>query len=217
MFPVCSIPGKSRYNAAVAHNISRPKQEENDRQRRVAALGPYLVPGWQIDQAGRRIIEIKSILGACQRGQQIVFRCQRKDCRRRIELDLVGAVRAGLGDRTEIDLMGMLRCRHWENCGLQEAQALYPKGVPLVAYVTDTSALIAMTCGRCRRRALLPATKMIDRLIRSQKGDASTGIIELAAKASKPCRACGHRTFESSIEWIKPAKTGDATTRASSL
>jgi DNA-directed RNA polymerase subunit RPC12/RpoP len=85
----------------------------------------------------------------------------------------------------------MLRCHHWNGCRLEEASSTYPKGVPLVAYLQEEDALIAIACNGCGTRLLLPAAEVIRRLKAAGRGDGATGVLELGTAVRGPCRRCG--------------------------
>jgi hypothetical protein len=192
----------------VSHNVSRGKQDEIERSRRLGELRPFVVAGWQIDPSKFQIVEIKTVLGYHQRGQEMLLRCQRTDCRRRIEIDFRAAVHAGLGDRPVFHLHHLLRCHHWSGCRLEEISATYPKGVPLVGYLQHPDVLIAILCTHCEARLLLPPKQVIARLKAAGRGDGSTGILELARVIRGPCRKCGVRRFECQVIWSqRPVST----------
>lgn len=182
----------------MSHNVSRGRQDEIERSRRLGELQPFLVPGWQIDAGRFEIVEVKTVLGYHQRGQEMLLRCQRTDCRRRIEIDFRAAVHAGLGD-----LHHLLRCHHWSGCRLEEVSATYPKGVPLVGYLKHRDVLIAIICTFCEARLLLPPQEVIRKLEAAGRGDGSTGVLELARAIRGPCRKCGLRRFECEVLWSK--------------
>jgi hypothetical protein len=187
----------------VSHNVSRGKQQEIELRRRIAALRPFLVPGWQIDSDRGRIVEVPTVLGCHQRGQQVLLKCSRPDCRRRIELDLKAAVHAGLADRPIMHLHQLLKCNHWSGCELAQASAIYPNGVPLVAYLQHEDVLISVSCTGCTSRLLLPPSEVIRRLQASGRGDGATGVLELGKAVRGPCRKCGQARFESQVLWTK--------------
>lgn len=204
MFFVCSHRRRLALSAApVSHNVSRGRQDEIERSRRVGELQPFLVPGWQIDPGRLEIVEVKTVLGYHQRGQEMLLRCQRTDCRRRIEIDFRAAVHAGLGDRPVFHLHHLLRCHHWSGCRLEEVSATYSKGVPLVGYLKHRDVLIAIICTSCKARLLLPPQEVIKRLKAAGRGDGSTGVLELARAIRGPCRKCGLRRFECEVLWTK--------------
>ena len=201
-FLVCSSSGDCAIACRiVAHNISRRKREEIERRTRDQELRPYLVPGWTLDPLRGTFTPTKTVLGHFQRRQSVLFRCQRSDCRRRIELDLRSALDAGLGDKSMPDLLEMLRCRHWRGCDLTETSATYCDGVPLIALIGDAGTLIAIVCAKCNDRLLLPARAVIERLKKAGRGDGATGVIALGSKIRGPCRKCGGRSFKSAPIW----------------
>ena len=175
----------------MGHNVSRAKQDQIERDRRIAELKPLLVAGWRIDRDRFQIVEIQTVLGHYQRGQELLFRCRRTDCRRRVEVDLRSAVHAGLGDRTLKHLLHMLRCQHWSGCQLEEVSAIYPQGVPLVAYLKHPDVLIVITCLACEARTLLTPQEIIKRLKAAGTGDGSTGVIELGKVIRGPAASAG--------------------------
>jgi hypothetical protein len=191
--------------AAMGHNVSRGRREEIERKRRIAELTPLLVPGWQIDPGRLQPVEVRTVLGFYQRGQDLLLRCRRPDCRRRVEIDFHAAVQAGLGDRPPAHLLQLLKCRHWDGCALEEASAVYPGGVPLIAFLQHPDVLIAIACAGCGARLLLPPREVIRRLQAAGRGDGSTGVIELAKAVRGPCRKCSGRRFAAEIVWPKQA------------
>lgn len=60
----------------MAHNVSRERQEQIEREKRLAELKPFLVAGWQLDRIKGEILEVPTILGHYQRGQQLLLRCR---------------------------------------------------------------------------------------------------------------------------------------------
>ena len=187
----------------MGHNISHRKQEEIERSRRVAELTSYLVPGWRIDATHTRIVPVETVLGAHHRGQLVLLRCRRTDCRRRVEIDLRSAVQAGFGDRPIAWLVQSLRCQHWNGCQLEEASCTYPRGVPLVAYLQHDDVLVAITCAHCRTRWLLPPRRIIAGLKAAGRGDGASGILEMGTKIRGPCRRCHRSGFEAEVIWPK--------------
>ena len=185
----------------MGHNVSRSKQDEIRCSQRVAELKPFLVPGWQVDLSRSEIVDVKTVLGFYQRGQAVLLRCQRPDCRRRVELDLRAAVQAGHGDRTLPHLLHLLRCQHWSGCKLEEVSATYPKGVPLIGYLQHHDVLIAIACTGCEARLLLPPKAVIERLKQAGRGDGSTGVLELGLAVRGPCRKCGRQKFKADVVW----------------
>ncbi len=179
----------------MGHNVSRDRKDRIERERELERLEPLVVPGWQIDRARVRIVEERTVLGFHQRGQQMLLRCRRDDCRRRAEIDFHRAVLAGHGGRPVADVVAMLRCRHWDGCRLEEASAIYPEGVPLVGFLQDANVLIAIACAGCDVRLLLPPELVIQRLKAAGRGDGSTGLHRVATAVRGPCRRCGGRRF----------------------
>ena len=186
------------YRSPMGHNLSRERQDKLERDAQIAELQPLLVPGWTISSRSARIVEIKTVLGARQRGQVILLRCAAHDCRRRIEVDLDAAIGAGHADRAPEDLARLLACHHWGGCRLALATATYPHGVPLLAML-DSRALIAVTCVACGARLVLPPREMIARLAAAGRGDGATGLFSIGTRVRGPCRRCGRREFVSSI------------------
>lgn len=190
----------------VGHNVSRTKQEQNERDRIAAELAQWLVPGWQVDRNRLQLVTIDTALGYLQRNQQVLLRCRKRGCHRRVELDLRGAVEEGHADKPLKQLIKILRCRHWAGCELEEVSAIYPEGVPLVSYINDQDTLVAVECEQCGTRVVLPPRKMIARLMRAGRGDGSTGILKLGSVIRGPCRKCGARRFRS--ETVEPKCPG---------
>ncbi|PWG03490.1 hypothetical protein [Sphingosinicella humi] len=180
-------------------NLSRSKRDEKRRAARLAELKPFLVPGWQISSDNLRVVAVATVLGFYQRGQEMLLKCGRRDCHRRVEIDFRAAVQAGRGDQPPQHLIQALRCGHWDGCKLEEVSAIYPKGVPLVAYLNDKDVLIAIACEQCPARVLLPPRAIIERLKQARRGDGSTGILELGRRIRGPCRRCGGREFRSEV------------------
>ncbi|HEX8214728.1 MAG TPA: hypothetical protein VF582_04560 [Allosphingosinicella sp.] len=190
----------------MGHNVSRGRQDEIERTRRLAELKPFLVPGWRIDTSKFQIAEVRTVLGYYQRRQEMLLRCKRSDCRRRVELDFEAAIHAGLGDRPPAHLLHLLKCRHWSGCQLEEISAIYPRGVPLVGFLQHPDVLIAIACGTCKARLLLPPREVIRKLRAAGRGDGSTGVLELAKLVRGPCRKCGGRRFAAEVVW--PGRPG---------
>lgn len=191
------------YRRQVSHNVSRGKQGEFERKQRLDELKPFLVPGWTLDLSRLQPIEVRTVLGYYQRGQDMLLRCRRRDCRRRVEVDFRAAVQGGLGDRPASYMLELLKCRHWNGCQLEEASATYPKGIPLVALLGEAEVLIAIACAVCAARALLPPREVIRRLNAAGRGDGSTGILELGQAVRGPCRNCSGRRFAAELVWPK--------------
>lgn len=185
----------------MGHNVSRGRQDEIERQSRLAELKPFLVPGWRIDTSRLQIVEVRTALGHYQRGQEVLLRCRRADCHRRVEIDFRAAVHAGLGDKPLSHLLQRLRCDHWSGCQLEETAASYPRGVPLVGYLQHADVLIAIACTGCETRLLLPPREVIRRLQAAGRGDGSTGILGLGKAVRGPCRKCSGRSFAAEVVW----------------
>jgi hypothetical protein len=190
----------------VGHNTSRTKREEIERQRRADELAQWLVPGWQVDRNRLEIVATETVLGYFQRGQEVLLRCRRTDCRRRVEVDLRSAIEEGHADQPLKHLIEVLRCRHWAGCQLAEVSAIYPEGVPLVAYLAN-DVLIAVTCEHCTTRILLPPRQMIARLTAAGRGDGATGVLKLGSVIRGPCRRCGTSRFRSEVIWPRAIGT----------
>lgn len=189
-------------------NISRSRSQEMQREKRLAELKPFLVPGWQINPSSLQIVAVKTVLGFYQRGQEMLLKCRRRDCHRRVEVDFHAAVQAGKGSQSPQHLIHELLCGHWHGCGLEEVSAIYPKGVPLVSYLNDKDVLIAIACEQCPARLLLPPRTVIERLRQAERGDGSTGILELGRRVRGPCRQCGGRKFRSEVISANAPGTG---------
>lgn len=185
----------------MAHNVSRERQEQIEREKRLAELKPFLVPGWQLDRTKAQIVEVPTVLGHYQRGQQLLLRCRREDCRRRVEANLRSAIEAGLGDRPVTYLLEPLRCGQWDGCALVEVSATYPEGVPLVGFLAHRDALIAIACAHCGTRSLLPPREVIRKLEALKRGNGNTGLLALARAVRGPCRQCHRRQFVTGIVW----------------
>lgn len=180
-------------------NVSRAKQVSIAEDRRLGEVTRYGAPGWRLVLGKRPTFEAdKSLMGFRQRGQSVLFRCNRRDCGRRVEPDLEALVRSGHGNLTTAHLHGALRCGHPLGCELAYPIETYPLGVPLIAFVGHDDVMITITCEGCQRAVTLPVGKMIDRLIATRRGDAATGINELGKRVRGPCRSCGGRAFTSS-------------------
>ena len=190
----------------MSHNTSRSKREEIERGLRISALKPFLVAGWRLNQVHARFETVETALGFYERGQEMLLRCQRRECRRRVEVDFRSALQAGHGDLPIKEVIQLLRCRHWGGCELAEVSAIYPNGVPLVAYLNEPDILVAITCIGCSTRLLLPPAKVIERLVQAGIGDGSTGILRLGQVVRGPCRKCGGRRFSS--ETVQPKAAG---------
>lgn len=104
------------YPRGVGDDTSHDRKADLERGRRFAELTPHLVPGWRVDPIRGRIVPVGTVLGAYQRRQSVLLRC-----RRRVELDLRGAVEAGYGDHPTGWLVERLRCGHWQGCRLGRA------------------------------------------------------------------------------------------------
>jgi hypothetical protein len=166
----------------MSHNVSRGKQDEIARKRRLAELEPYLVPGWQLDPGKLQIVAVKTVLGQFERGQQLLLRCKRADCRRRMEVDLRSAIQAGKGHLPPHHLIHLLKCNHWAGCQFEETSSIYPDGVPLVAYLNEDGVLIGISCNHCAVRVLLSPRAVIARLRQAGRGDGSTGVLAVGKR-----------------------------------
>lgn len=167
--------------------------------RRVADLVRHAVPGWQVALGPERLVADATLLGALQRAQILVYRCERPDCGRRVQPDLDGLVRGGHGHLKPIELQRALACSHPLGCGLKLFSETYPQGVPLVAYLRDREAMVSVTCATCRHAVTRTVSETIDRLKAARRGDGSTGILELAGRIRGPCRRCGGMTFTTTV------------------
>jgi hypothetical protein len=200
---VAPVPVLFHSRQPVAHNTSLEKQQSIARDWRVAELRPFLEPGWRIDRLRGEIEEVPTVLGHYQRGQQLVLRCKLPDCTRRAEVDLRAAIEAGLGERPIKQLLEHLRCGHWRGCALDQASAIYPGGVPLLAYLRHPNAMVAIACNGCGARMLLTPRDVILRLKASGRGDGNTGILTLAKAVRGPCQRCHRRQFTTEVVWLK--------------
>ncbi|WP_122464988.1 hypothetical protein [Brevundimonas lutea] len=193
----------------MAANPSRAKQLSRAEDRRLAGLARYQAPGWRLDLGPpERFVPDKTLLGFLQRGQTVLLRCQRKDCGRRVEPDIEALVRSGYGHLSSAVLQEALSCSHPLGCGLARPVEAYPRGVPLIAYLGHDGLMISITCVGCRRAVTLTVPAMIDRLIASGRGDASTGMQELARCVRGPCRNCAGGLFEPALLWPQAPGSG---------
>ena len=192
----------------MGHNVSRTRQAQLRRDSIADELSQWLVPGWQVDRTRLQIVTINTVLGFHQRKQQVLLRCRKRDCHRRVEVDLRSAIEGGHADKSLKELIDILRCGHWAGCELEEVSAIYPEGVPLVAYVDRREVLIAVTCEHCGARVILPPRQMIARLKQAGRGDGSTGILKLGSVVRGPCRKCGTAHFGSGVIEAKAVGTG---------
>lgn len=182
-------------------NISLELRRRLERQERAKELSKLLVPGWTLNYDATGFIDAPTVLGHWQRGQTVLLRCSKRDCRRRVELDLRAAVDSGLGDRTLAQIVALLGCRHWTGCALGFQHATYPEGVPLISVLAHPDALVAIACDGCAARTLLPPRRVIERLLATGRGNGATGILELGRKVRGPCRKCSGRRFTSVLVW----------------
>ena len=176
----------------MGHNISQDRLDREEITSVVAELHAYLVPGWTIDVRRRAIVPIETVLGALHRRQEVTFRCGRRDCHRRVEVDLRSTAAAGLGHESMLALRDRLRCQHWRGCELRLPIATYPHGTPLIGYIGQ-GMLVAIICARCRHRVTASPEAVIGRLAAAGRGSGATGILDLAGLVRGPCRGCGSR------------------------
>lgn len=185
----------------MGHNISRARQEAHAERQRLSRLARYIVPGWRLQLSPDRIVPVPDLRGALQRGQRLLFRCERPDCGRRVEPDLEAIMRAGHGHHASGWLLELLQCRHPLGCRLKLSAETYPQGVPLVAYLGDPAALISLKCEGCGLTLTRGVEDTLDRLIAARRGDGSTGVLELGTRVRGPCRQCRGRRFSSAVVW----------------
>jgi hypothetical protein len=81
----------------VGHNTSKQKRREIEQDCIVAEFSQWLVPEWQVDRSRLQIVTIDTVLGHCQRSQEVLLRCRKRDCHRRVEVDLRGEQASGGG------------------------------------------------------------------------------------------------------------------------
>lgn len=186
-------------------NASRQRREEMLRKQRAAELEPFVEPGWRIDTVKGQIVAIDTVLASYQRCQTLLLWCRRADCRRRCEVDLRGAIKAGLGERPLREMIAAFRCQHWEGCAIEENGLAYPGGVPIVHYLNDDDAMIGIECTNCHKRMLLAPVEVIRRLKASKGGDGNTGIVALGKMIRGPCRQCGASDFATRPETLRKA------------
>lgn len=185
----------------MAHNVSRARQEAQAERQRLNRLARYIVPGWRLQLSPERLVPVPDLQGAYQRGQRLLFRCERPDCGRRVEPDLEAIVRAGHGHHVPGWLLELLQCRHPLGCRLKLSAETYPQGVPLIAYLCDPAAMIVLKCEGCGLTLTRGVEETLDRLIAARRGDGSTGVLELGKRVRGPCRQCRGRRFASAVVW----------------
>lgn len=183
----------------MGHNVSQSKRDSMAQDRRLADLVRHTVPGWHVELGPERLVADPTLLGALQRSQVLVYRCERPDCGRRVQPDLEAIVRGGHGHLKPIELQAALVCGHPLGCGLKLFSETYPQGVPLVAYLRDADAMVAVTCSGCRHMVTRTVSDTIDRLKAARRGDGSTGILELAGRIRGPCRRCRGMSFTTTV------------------
>jgi hypothetical protein len=183
----------------MGHNVSRSKQASTAQDQRIADLARYAVPGWHVELGPERLVADATLLGALQRSQMLVYRCERPDCGRRVQPDLEALVRGGHGHLKAMELRSALGCGHPLGCGLKLFSETYPQGVPLVAYLRDPDAMVSVSCIGCRHAVTRTVPDTIDRLKTARRGDGSTGVLELAGRIRGPCRRCGCRRFTTTV------------------
>lgn len=190
----------------MAHNMSRRRLDEIQRQRTREDLAPYQANGWQLS-ADLSYEEVPTILGAWQRKQTATSHCRSPECSRRCDIDLRAAIDAGLAQERVIELVRHLRCSHWRGCAIKPPQLTYPRGVPLIAYITDRNALVEISCAKCSDRHAMPPRRVIDKLVQTQKGNSATGVNDIGSRIRGPCRKCGARQFTARYVWPNQTQT----------
>lgn len=64
----------------MGQNISRARQEALAEKQRLVSLARHVLPGWTLQLSPERIVPTRDLLGALQRGQKLLYRCERPDC-----------------------------------------------------------------------------------------------------------------------------------------
>ncbi len=187
----------------MSHNLSRRRITELQHQQARQELAPYAAPGWELSADVTAYRETPTVLGAWQRKQKTTAGCRSHHCARRCDIDLKTAIDAGLAQENIIELVRYLRCNHWKGCGILPPQLAYPRGVPLIAYLTDPTVLVEICCAKCSNKTGLPSRRIIDKLVSYGRGNSATGINDLGARIRGPCRKCGTRCFTARYIWPK--------------
>jgi hypothetical protein len=185
-------------------NLSQQRQHDIARNRLLAELRPYLVPGWRLS-TGLRFEPVPTLRGCLARGQEIVFRCGRRDCKRRVEVDLEAACRARLGEETPYALFHRFACRHYDRCGLRMSEE-WTGGEPLIALFQRPGAALRVACLACEHASLVTPRAVIDRLKALGTGDGATGVGRVAGCLRGCCRRCGSRKFEVEAVEVPPGR-----------
>lgn len=75
--------------------------------------------------------------------------------------------------------------------------------MPLVGYLCDPGALIALRCEGCGPTLTRGVEETIARLIATRRGNGATGVLELGQRVRGPCRKCQGRRFASAVVWAQ--------------
>lgn len=189
----------------MAHNVSQEKQEAEARRRRRAELAPLLGEGWLLTY-DNKLQAVDTPAGYHVRGQRCLLTCERRECRRRLELDLLDAIRGGLGDTPIDHVADKLRCGHWAGCQFRISDRSYPLGLPLCWFVFHPGAVVVLVCKVCHRETTMEPANLIRRLKRSGAGDGGTGLHQLPQLVRRPCAGCRRKDF--GVDWRTPPAPG---------
>ena len=79
------------------------------------------------------------------------------------------------------------------------------QGVPLIAYATHApETRVEVACCACLLTIAYSPIEMIQRLLKSGRGDGNSGVHTLAERIRGPCRRCGGRQFSAVLHFRDP-------------
>jgi hypothetical protein len=156
-------------------------------------------PGWNAEMG--TLTPSETVGGYLARHQELRGACYSKDCRRRCEVELKALFARGFGRLTRRELLHLYRCNRLDGCNLDlipdPVQALLPlrdlAGVPGIA--------TRIRCTSCQFFRRYTVEEMIGQLEAAKKGGGRTGVQEVAALFTAPCKQCKKKSWTFEVLW----------------
>lgn len=159
-------------------------------------------PGWDVDSGTLK--PTQDVQGYLARHQALRGTCYRQDCRRRCEIDLKGLSRRGLGRMVRSQLLHLYRCNRFDGCTLDLTPDPIHALLPLQALAGTPGIATRIRCEHCQFFRRYTVEALIAQLAAAKKGDGRTGVLEVAALFTAPCKQCQKKAW--SFEVLRPSE-----------
>lgn len=156
-------------------------------------------PGW--DAPTGTLCPNETVDGYLDRHQQLRGTCFRQDCRRRCEIDLKGLSRQSLGALHKNQLMQLYRCNRFDGCTLELDPDPVRAFLPLQSLAGTPGIATRIRCQHCQFFRRYTVEALIAQLEVAKKGGPNTGVLDVAALFSAPCKQCKKKSWSFEVLW----------------